>query len=806
MEQHILRYKKYIYEDLSTIDIDTATYKEHLHKSFEWFACIKLSIQYNSIFLRWEDVPPQLREEKCMNRDMGIDAWDIEGNRVSQMKLYQGCISWSHFATFLGCCFKFKDVVKILYRTHESQLCPIIQSFVVDKTIIDITIPGIDFREECKIIQTLSFPSPTLPEATVFRFYQIESITYLEKGKDTKKNVYLCIPTGCGKTNIILQYHINHRSELLLVLVPRVVLMEQWGEECMKLGIKPYLIGTGQHHTMDQFKDETIVICVYDSLPNIDEHMHKFKRYCIDEAHHIKTPERYMDINEEHEVYYSDNDTDNASDDEVKEEPLSYMKCIQSLSDTKQVIYISETLDKPKDDSIFYEYKVRQAIEDGYLCDYQFVFPIFEQEHVTNENLAHYLVHKQHESHCVIYATNCKEGKEFTEFLNKLRKGCAGYIDADTSYKTRKQLFADFESGQIQFLVNIRILVEGFNAPHIRTIFFLNVSTSEIFLIQCIGRALRKHQDKILATIYVPFTQESDLERIQIFIHQLSTYDDRIKQTMYGKKIGGYLSIEHGEDINEDEEEKNDIVDVFEFRYNMIVNSMGNSDMMVERLEKKANLLLTFVTDNKRVPKSTEVVDEFNIGSFWRNIKRGQNSEIYRLYLSTNPILSADYEKTQKIKEEKMNGENKANLLLTFVNDNKRIPKSTEVVDDFRIREFWKNIKRGQNSEIYKLYLSMNLILSADYKKTQKIKEENKGKEKMSLEDKAKLLITFVTDKKRVPQYSEVVDDFKIGQFWSNIKRGQSNKIYMPHLSTNPILSADYEKTQKIKEKKNKKE
>ncbi len=158
MEQHILRYKKYIHEDLSTIDIDTATYKEHLHKSFEWFACIKLSIQYNSIFLRWDDVPPQLREEKCMSRDMGIDAWDIEGNCVAQMKLYQGCISWSHFATFLGCCFKFKDDIKILYRTHESKLCPIIQSFVVDNTIIDITIPGIDFREECKIILVLPHP------------------------------------------------------------------------------------------------------------------------------------------------------------------------------------------------------------------------------------------------------------------------------------------------------------------------------------------------------------------------------------------------------------------------------------------------------------------------------------------------------------------------------------------------------------------------------------------------------------------------------------------------------------------------
>ena len=644
MEQYILRYTKYIYEDLASINIDTATYKQHLHKSFEWFACIQLSIQYNSIFLRWEDIPPQLREEKSMPRDMGIDAWDIEGNRVSQMKLYQGCISWRHFATFLGCCFKFKDAEKILYRTYESQLCPMIQSYVVDKTIIDKTISGIDFKEECKRIQTLTFPSPKLPEMHDIRSYQMESISYLEKGKDSKKNVYLCIPTGCGKTVIILQYHNNYRAETLLVLVPRVVLMEQWGEECIKLGIKPYLIGTGHCHNMDEYTDETIVICVYDSFINIYEQKDRFQRYCIDEGHHIKTPERYIYTELEHEVY---NDSEDDDDEEVKEEPLSYMKCIQTLSDTKRAIYISATLDLPEDDSLFYEYKVRQAIEEGYLCDYQFVFPIFKQEYITNEHLAYYLVHKQHESHCIIYASSCKEGQEFTQYLNYLRKGCAGYIDANTSYKERQRLFAEFECGHIQFLVNIRILVEGFNAPHIRSIFFLKVSTSEIFIIQAIGRALRKHHDKLLATIYVPFTHESDLERIQTFINQLSTYDERIKQTIDEKKVGGYLSIEHGEIKEESSEldETSEMIteELFGFRHNLIVNSMGKSDQIdkiwVYNLDKYKQHIDTY---NKRPSPGWKSI---KINSIKTHIKDDSISSTERSLSSWGSTQTQNYRK-----------------------------------------------------------------------------------------------------------------------------------------------------------------
>jgi superfamily II DNA or RNA helicase len=622
MEQHIARYTKYIHEDLSTLDVETATYKEHLHKSFEWFACMRLSIQYDSIFLRWEDVPPSLREEKGMTRDMGIDAWDIEGNRVSQMKLYQGCISWRHFSTFLGCCFKFKDAVKILYRTQESQLCSMIQSYVEDHTIVDSTVEGHEFRSECKRIQSLTFLSSKQTESFVIRPYQAESIAYVEKGKDIGQNVSLCIPTGCGKTVILLHYHLHYRMETLLVLVPRVVLMEQWGEECDTLGIKPYLIGTGHHRNMEQYKDETIVICVYDSFPNIYDQRDRFKRYCVDEAHHVKIPERYMETEAEHDIYDSEEDQEEYEEEEDEEEEeedeeeyeehqedqneeeTSYMKCIQSLSDTKRVIYLSATLDPPTDDSLFFEYKVRQAIDEGYLCDYQFVFPIFEKEYVTNEHLAQYLVHKQHESHCVIYAPSCKEGKEFTDMLNQLRKGCAGYIDKDTSYKERQRLFAEFESGTIQFLINIRILVEGFNAPHIRSIFFLKVSTSEIFIIQAIGRALRPHCDKRLATIYVPFTQESDAERIQTFLHQLSTYDERIKKTISEKRVGGYLSLEHGEDVEEeDDDEDEDTADLFTFRYNLIVDRMGKSDQLEEMAIKRALEYKAFYEEHERKPK-----------------------------------------------------------------------------------------------------------------------------------------------------------------------------------------------------------
>jgi superfamily II DNA or RNA helicase len=620
VEQHIQRYTKYIHEDISSVDIDTATYKDHLHKIFEWLWCIILTKEYNSIFLRWEDIPPDEREKKGMMRDMGIDAWDMTGNRVVQMKCYNGLISWRCFSTFLACCsLQFKDAIKMLCRTLESSLQPLIQGGITNGDILDKTITDNAFRAECRRIQSLEFPSIESTENLNVRLYQEQAIYFTEKGKETNKNVYLSIPTGCGKTFIILQYHQRHLSEKMLVLVPTIVLLEQWGGECKKMGIHSYLIGTGHHHNLDDITDETIVICVYNSIVNIHNELQCFERYVVDEAHHIKTPERYMDNDLEFndsEDEFEDNDDeedeqeeiDNEEEKEDIEEQKPYPSYIRALADTKKVVYISATLDKPEDDSIFYEYSVRQAITEGYLTDYQFVFPIFEQDDVTNDQLAYYLVFKQHESHCIVYASSCEEGKLFQEQLNRLRPGCAGYIDANTPSSKRKRLFDAFESGHIRFLVNVRVLVEGFNAPHCRSIFFLHVSSNEVFVIQAIGRALRLHQDKTLATIYVPYTSENDLDRIQSFLAHLSTYDERIKASMDAKSIGGYIRLEKMEEIEEtdeetDEDEKKDET-LCGHRYNLVADSMGKSDKFEELWKSRLEEVKKFIDEHGKRPSS----------------------------------------------------------------------------------------------------------------------------------------------------------------------------------------------------------
>ena len=49
--------------------------------------------------------------------------------------------------------------------------------------------------------------------------------------------------------------------------------------------------------------------------------------------------------------------------------------------------------------------------------------------------------------------------------MNELQNKSSDYIDCDTTKTKRKTIIEKFKSGELPFLVNVKILVEGFDAP-----------------------------------------------------------------------------------------------------------------------------------------------------------------------------------------------------------------------------------------------------------------------------------------------------------------------------------------------------
>ena len=91
----------------------------------------------------------------------------------------------------------------------------------------------------------------------------------------------------------------------------------------------------------------------------------------------------------------------------------------------------------------------------------------------------------------IIYLANKEQVKEYRTHFPY-----AGYVDAKTKSKERVKTVADFKSGKIKLLLNMRCFTTGFDVPDLDNVIILYVSNSTSTFIQTVGRGARLSEGK----------------------------------------------------------------------------------------------------------------------------------------------------------------------------------------------------------------------------------------------------------------------------------------------------------------------
>jgi superfamily II DNA or RNA helicase len=586
-----------------------------LSKIFEWYSCIYLYQQYDKPFYEYSDIEPTFKEINNMTKnDTGIDCCDLV-DTIVQCKLRKDTLDWKECGTFFGSQNIYSEELnKIIVRWNNliitrNEECKLSKNLLEkSKLFTDISFPRQNIIDYCEAL--LSKP-PKYPKQEKHEFdlrdYQVEAINLIRKNN---KNTIISLPTGCGK-NVVIIYSMK-KNKKYLILVPRIILMEQIHDEIIRH--KPELKNTIQcigDTNNDYNESKNICICVYNSVSLIEPYFESFTKIYIDEAHHIDKPMIYdndnninddnieEDLNED--ILDLDDDIEDEQDieliddeeDEIKE-TTGYHNIIKTLSKYNNNVYLSATIDEIKDFT-YYKKDIRDMIEMKYLCDYNIHIPIFSND-ITNMNICEHLI--KNYRNIIIYCNSQKEGNNINTLMNTLQKGCSEYIDCMTTKTKRNNIIKKYKEGLIPFLVNVRILVEGFDAPITKGICFMHLPSNKTTLIQIIGRALRLHPLKTIAHIILPFSTKEDESNINNFLKVMANNDKRIKQSYENKKIGGYISIENT--IEDFEEGNTD----FEFRYNMIFDNMGKllngEEIWMKRLEETKQ----YIDKSDKIPSS----------------------------------------------------------------------------------------------------------------------------------------------------------------------------------------------------------
>ena len=677
IDKVVSRYNKNIYDRYKSL-IELGITKEeytnnHLCKIFEYYSCIQLMKEYKQIFLEYDDIKPEFKEFNSMSRtDTGIDACNLI-DTIVQCKLRKDNLTWRECGTFFGSQNIFNEELKevvvrwkklLITRNKDCNLSK--HLLAKHKLFIDKDYDKIEMISYCEELVKNMDSKEDIEEdmeannSIILRDYQLECIKLI---KDSiGKNVVINLPTGTGKNLIIL--HSMKEKIKYLILVPRIILMEQINDEIKryfpKLSRSVQCIGDGN----DLYNEKkNICICVYNSISVIKDYIEGFEKIFIDEAHHIKKPEIYQEQEEDEQDLENparkcdENTENNEENDDAEEEDgkgargaealVSYISEIASLSKYNNNVYLSATIDK-QDGFEYYSKDIREMIEKGYLCDYTVHIPIFSED-PTNKNICKNLIKNYH--NIIIYCNSQKEGKAINAMMNSILKGCSQYIDCKTSKKQRDIIIKKYKDGDIPFLVNVRILVEGFDAPITKGICFMHLPSSSTTLIQIIGRALRLHKNKSFANILLPFSNKGDETSICRFLNVIAKNDSRIRKSYEDKKLGGYINIDVVEEDSNDDSDNDEVYESrndIELKFNMVFDSIGkitnSNDLWNMRLEE----VKKYIDENGKRPSSESLNKNVKMLSKWLSHqitnfnKKQKNMKDEKIYNKWNEFINSD--------------------------------------------------------------------------------------------------------------------------------------------------------------------
>jgi DNA repair protein RadD len=95
----------------------------------------------------------------------------------------------------------------------------------------------------------------------------------------------------------------------------------------------------------------------------------------------------------------------------------------------------------------------------------------------------------------IVFCVNVAHAEAVRDAL--VRRGvAAGLVHGGTPAGERDRLLAAFQSGQLRAMVNVNVLSEGFDAPHIDCVAMLRPTKSPGLYYQQVGRGFRLHPDK----------------------------------------------------------------------------------------------------------------------------------------------------------------------------------------------------------------------------------------------------------------------------------------------------------------------
>lgn len=165
-------------------------------------------------------------------------------------------------------------------------------------------------------------------------------------------------------------------------------------------------------------------------------------------------------------------------------------------------------------ESVAFDYGIEAAVDDGWLVPVRQQVVIVEELDFSkvrasgddlNENdlerllLEEKILHRiaaptveiAGDNSALVFCVTVKHAERMAEILNRYKPRSADFISGETPRERRREIVARYKSGELQFLANVSVFLEGFDAPGTSVIAMGRPTKSLGLYAQVVGRATR---------------------------------------------------------------------------------------------------------------------------------------------------------------------------------------------------------------------------------------------------------------------------------------------------------------------------
>ena len=369
------------------------------------------------------------------------------------------------------------------------------------------------------------------------------------------------LPTSVGKTRVALEFMNDKKATgNILIVIPRLILIDNWKKEFIKWGYEPYLtqVTFTTYISLPKYtKGKIYDLVIFDECHHLSERAREAAEELISNYTLLLSATVNRTLKKEFKMLFPQLECYKISmreaiDEDILPDPEVFLIPLKLSNNIIETMVINPKAKKTMKASFPYRFMARkdkntkyiiECTQQEYYSDLSAMVDFYKRNYLHTNNQAIYFRWQQKAKERLMWLSGLKNNivlqlleklkdKRTLTFCNGIEQTeILGKYCINSKNTESNSILEDFNNEKINHITDCNILNEGANLTNCQVGIFVSINSSDTMRIQKLGRILRHKEPKIFI-IYYKGTREEELvqEMLENYNSELVTVVSNLKE------------------------------------------------------------------------------------------------------------------------------------------------------------------------------------------------------------------------------------------------------------------------------------